>query len=689
MLNFIISLLAMSLQASVVIVVVLLLRLLFQKLHICKKYVMLLWIIPLICLIIPWKISSPVGFWRSAPSEYEYDNFVKSEYIGEDSGNQDLVGSDINSIVGNEDIGEETGGNNVSNGNVSDLGGDIVAGGNNHIAFGKLIDMKQILTFVTVIWGIIVISLGLYSTITFGQLKKRLRTRVLLRDNVYLADDIPVPMVVGFIKPEIYIPSGIETSHMEYVIAHEQTHIRRKDIFVKMVAYIITCIHWFNPLVWLAYNLMIRDMEMACDEETILRLGQDKKKDYATALLQLATGKRNVFAVPLAFGEGSTKERILNILKFKKTKQILVVAALGIGILLAIIFLTKDSGVLPGSSDETKDSEMSSETDIKGKEILTFDMVYDGVFAGNVKDIPFRNCFNGQKVSETEGDFYYFSNLEYQGEEYVLQVKYAKGTEDLEEVKLIKSSGGRIRLYPLEQSGTLVYIKKWKPLEVRKNRFCQFVGIDESVYKADWEYIMDSYGDSYAERGIWMKYALMSEEANWQWWYRDYDGSDIQRIPMEGDSTGPVTRNDIIYYQTGKNEKIEVVLDKMLRTMIDPLMEASDEREYRIVRYDLEELPVVQLTENMWMLEYIHGYYEYEGNDISDMETMINSGLCTVREDGMIPFFMQGSQEQFIYLIIKQGNVYRMQRLDMMMAEYQKALNDISLPIFESNNWDS
>lgn len=128
-------------------------------------------------------------------------------------------------------------------------------------------------------------------------------------------------MAVGVIKPKIYIPSGIGKEHIKYIIAHEETHIRRKDTIIKLAAYCITCLHWFNPLVWMSYSFMVKDMEMACDEETILRLGQDKKKDYATALLQLATGKRNVFTIPLAFGGGNTKARIKKFLTMKIMEQ--------------------------------------------------------------------------------------------------------------------------------------------------------------------------------------------------------------------------------------------------------------------------------------------------------------------------------------------------------------------------------
>ena len=360
--NFFISFIGMSGQASIVIGVVLLLRFLFKKINVSKKYVMLLWMIPFMCLVIPWKINSPVGFWSSSPAEYTYENMMKT--------NEKTHSNHIN--VKNNDT-------NVS----THIGMNINVNGEKHINMKanskkqtntNKNTLEQVLSMAMVMWGVVVGILYVYSVIAYGKLKKQLSKCIKVRRRVFFVDDIPVPMVVGMFQPKIYIPSGIEREHIKYVVAHEETHIKRNDMIVKLMAYCITCIHWFNPLVWISYDLMVKDMEMACDEETILRLGQEKRKEYATALLQLSTGTRNVFAIPLAFGEGSTKARIKNIVKFKKTKQILAVAAVVIGVVIAVVFMTKAENKVEGPTEKNQISELSEEKNMEVETVPNKDM---------------------------------------------------------------------------------------------------------------------------------------------------------------------------------------------------------------------------------------------------------------------------------------------------------------------------
>jgi beta-lactamase regulating signal transducer with metallopeptidase domain len=255
---------------------------------------MLLWLIPFLCLMIPWRISSPVGIWQNAPSDYGYESLINQEEDTADKNNAGL-GSTVagNHSTGNTEIVENSGnGSNGTTGNAGTDSNEIIENsgmGNKDTVEDAEInkaganDLKglttsQILAAVTFLWMVGVLGLGLYSIFAYSKLKRQLVLRIRMHDNVYMVDGIEVPMVMGIIKPKIYLPSGFDSTHMEYVIAHEQTHIRRKDIIVKMVAYYITCLHWFNPLVWLAYTLMIKDMEMACDEETIRRLAQVQKQ---------------------------------------------------------------------------------------------------------------------------------------------------------------------------------------------------------------------------------------------------------------------------------------------------------------------------------------------------------------------------------------------------------------------------
>ena len=159
-----------------------------------------------------------------------------------------------------------------------------------------------------------------YSIAQYLALRRRLLEAVPMKENVYLADRISTPFVMGLICPKVYLPSGTPGEAETYILAHEEHHIRRGDHLWKLLGYIALCLHWFNPLVWLAFCLAGKDMEMSCDEAVINRLGEHIRADYSQALLRLATHKRIVSGMPLAFGEGDTKGRVLNMAKWKKPK---------------------------------------------------------------------------------------------------------------------------------------------------------------------------------------------------------------------------------------------------------------------------------------------------------------------------------------------------------------------------------
>lgn len=162
--------------------------------------------------------------------------------------------------------------------------------------------------------------MAVYSIVQYLILRRRLAEAVLLREEIYLADRISSPFVMGIFRPRIYLPSSTPMEERRFIVAHERHHIRRGDPVWKLLGYIALCLHWFNPLVWLACCLAGKDMEMSCDEAVIKRLGEHIRADYSQALLRLATHKRIVSGMPLAFGEGDTKGRVMNMAKWKKPK---------------------------------------------------------------------------------------------------------------------------------------------------------------------------------------------------------------------------------------------------------------------------------------------------------------------------------------------------------------------------------
>lgn len=189
------------------------------------------------------------------------------------------------------------------------------------------------------VWLLGMVAILGFSLLKLYKLRKKLRGAVWEKENIYLTHILPTPIVLGVIKPKIYLPSFLSRGEKEYILLHEQTHIRRFDHVIKLVSFFALCIHWFNPLVWVAFFLSGKDMEMACDEAVIKKLGNGVKKDYTTSLLSLAAGRRIVGGIPLAFGEGDTRGRIQHVLNYKKpvfwviALSLAAVTVLGVGLL--------------------------------------------------------------------------------------------------------------------------------------------------------------------------------------------------------------------------------------------------------------------------------------------------------------------------------------------------------------------
>lgn len=169
------------------------------------------------------------------------------------------------------------------------------------------------------IWIIGFFIMMIRSIRSLHKLKKQIVCAMLLDDNVYLADYIESPFVIGLIKPKIYVPSSLSETELAYVLAHEKYHIKRKDYIVKLIGYLALSVHWFNPAVWYMFETMCIDMEMSCDEAVLKKMGEDTKEEYSSTLLNLSGKSRFVSSIPLAFVEGDTKSRIRNILNWKKT----------------------------------------------------------------------------------------------------------------------------------------------------------------------------------------------------------------------------------------------------------------------------------------------------------------------------------------------------------------------------------
>lgn len=200
--------------------------------------------------------------------------------------------------------------------------------------------LKAPVALATLVWLAGIGVLAAYSVVSLLRFRRRLVGAVLLRDNVYLADYIESPFVMGILRPKIYLPSSLSEQEQGYIILHEQHHIRRGDHIIKALAFFALCIHWFNPMVWVAFVLSSKDMEMSCDEAVVRKLGEGIRADYSASLLSLATGRRIIAGTPLAFGEGDTKNRIKNMLNWKKAKPAVLFLAAAAVILSTVVCAT-------------------------------------------------------------------------------------------------------------------------------------------------------------------------------------------------------------------------------------------------------------------------------------------------------------------------------------------------------------
>ncbi|MBR2643998.1 MAG: M56 family metallopeptidase, partial [Clostridia bacterium] len=190
------------------------------------------------------------------------------------------------------------------------------------------------------VWLAGVCGMLLYALISFLRLRHRVRASVLLEKGVYVCDEISDPFILGLIVPKIYLPSGMDEQTRAYVLSHERAHLKRYDFIWKPLGFFLLSVYWFNPLLWLAYLLLCRDIELACDEKVVKELDNAGKAAYSEALVHASVSRRMVSACPLAFGETGVKGRVKSVLNYKKPAFWIILVAILACIAVAVCFLT-------------------------------------------------------------------------------------------------------------------------------------------------------------------------------------------------------------------------------------------------------------------------------------------------------------------------------------------------------------
>lgn len=298
----------MSISASWLVVAVLILRLVLKK---APKWVnVLLWGIVAVRLICPFSFESALSLIPSAETFPE-------------------------KIISGPSFDVQTGITPIDN-RINDYLGDryfegVTVPANNG---------NTIMTILTIVWIIGILLLATYTIISYQRLNRKVDTAVHYKDNIFQSENVSSPFVLGIINPRIYLPFSMNEQDLEHVVAHEQAHIRRKDHWWKPLGFFLLTIHWFNPLMWLAYVLLCRDIELACDEKVIKGLSNEQRADYTQALVACSVNRRMIAACPLAFGEVGVKERVKSVMNYKKPAFWIIILAVIACVIVAVCFLT-------------------------------------------------------------------------------------------------------------------------------------------------------------------------------------------------------------------------------------------------------------------------------------------------------------------------------------------------------------
>ena len=371
--SFFLEIVNMSISASWIVLAVLLLRLLLKKAP--KWITVLLWGIVAVRLICPISIESAMSLMPSSEtintdimvegnSMVEHDSVVEYKPLI-DTG-VPIINDAVNPII------EE----NFSSEPEIKPQGDI-----------RVTPLKSIIPVLSWVWVAGMVVMLAYTIFSYLNVKNKISTAVLLRQNIFQSENVVSPFVLGVVKPRIYLPFDMDEQDMEHVIAHENAHIRRKDHLWKPFGFLLLTLHWFNPFIWLAYVLLCRDIELACDEKVVKEFDNQQKADYAQALLTCSVNRRMIAACPIAFGEVGVKDRVKSILNYKKPAFWIIIVAIIASIIAAVCFLTdpvseKDTSVL-GESDSTEqtnpDNPLEKRYEIKINDDIEITQDY-GVF---------------------------------------------------------------------------------------------------------------------------------------------------------------------------------------------------------------------------------------------------------------------------------------------------------------------
>ena len=298
----------MSISAGWLVLAVLALRLILKK---APKWVhVLLWGIVALRLICPFTIESALSL---IPSTQTISPEIMMDWTPEISTGIESLDQMVNPVISTSFAPEP---------------------------FASANPLQILIPVAANLWLLGVLVMLSYTAVSYISLRRKLRTAVIFDSNIFQCETVHSPFVLGVFRPRIYLPYTIEGQNLHHVVAHEQAHIHRKDHWWKPLGFLLLTVYWFNPLMWVAYIFLCRDIELACDEKVIAELGSDQRADYTQALVACSVNRRKIAACPMAFGEVGVKERVKSIMNYCKPAFWILVLAIIACIVVAVCFLT-------------------------------------------------------------------------------------------------------------------------------------------------------------------------------------------------------------------------------------------------------------------------------------------------------------------------------------------------------------
>lgn len=275
-------------------------------------------------------------------------------------------------------------------------------------ADGETHILQTIVFFSSVIWIIGISVMLLYMALSYIRIHSKVQTAVKLKENIWICDYISTPFIFGVFRPRIYLPSSINNADTDFVLMHEKAHLKRKDHIWKLLGFLLLTMYWFNPILWVAYILFCKDIELACDEKVLRQAGTEIKKPYSNALINCSVSEKTISACPIAFGEVGVKERIKGILHYKKPKFWIILTAVTVCVIAGVCLLTNPISKhnLNGSNFSVSKYYYTSVIDldkadrISADYILAFDENLNFYFSNGESDGYYRNTL--QLKSDTK-----------------------------------------------------------------------------------------------------------------------------------------------------------------------------------------------------------------------------------------------------------------------------------------------